>query len=169
MIAFAASIWVVVGLILLRTWQRQPEKISEIFKRFRSGGRIFVGVVPMALLAAGFLAPMVPSELVGRWLGEGAGSTGIFIGMLAGWCLPIPPVIFYPVIAVLLKAGAGLPQLVALIVAWSVFALHRTLPMELPLMGGYFVSLRLMSSIFLPIVAGFSAMGIVALLGLGQP
>ena len=168
MIIFAGSIWLVVGLILLRTWRRQPEKIPEIFKRFRSGGRIFVGVVPMALIAAGFLAPLVPSELVGHWIGKEAGVSGIFIGMLAGWCLPIPPVIFYAVIAVLLKAGAGLPQLVALIVAWNVFALHRTLPMELPLMGRYFVSLRLMSSLFLPIIAGFLALGIVEVLGMGQ-
>ncbi len=164
MIGLSVFVWTLVGIFLLVAWKRRPETIPEIFSRFRSSGRIFVGIVPMALLAAGFLAPLVPSDLVGRWLGDEAGVTGLFIGMLAGWCLPIPPVIFYPVIAVLLKAGAGLPQLVALIVAWSVFALHRTLPMELPLMGGYFVSLRLMSSIFLPVVAGFAAMGIVELL-----
>ena len=166
MIILASFLWLVVAVILFRTWRQRPEQLGEIFKRFRSNGRIFVGIVPMALLAAGFLAPLVPGELVGRWLGEEAGAMGIFVGMLAGWCLPVPPVIFFPVIAVLLKAGAGLAPLVALIVAWSVFALHRTLPMELPLMGGYFVSLRLMSSLFLPIVAGFAAMGIVALLGL---
>ncbi len=167
MIVVFSILWGVVAAILFTTWRRRPELIPEILKRFRSNGRIFVGVVPLALLAAGFLAPLLPSDLVGRWLGNEAGVAGLFIGMLAGWCLPVPPVIFYPVIAVLLKAGAGLPQLVALIVAWNVFALHRTLPMELPLMGGYFVSLRLMSSIVLPVVAGFAAMGIVELLGLG--
>lgn len=167
MTILASCLWLVVAVILFRTWRQRPEKLGEIFKRFRSNGRIFVGIVPMALLAAGFLAPLVPSELVGRWLGDEAGVTGIFVGMMVGWCLPIPPVIFFPIIAVLLKAGAGLAPLVTLIVAWSVFALHRTLPMELPLMGRYFVSLRLMSSLFLPIVAGFAAMGVVALLGLG--
>lgn len=167
MIILASCLWVVVGTILFRTWRRQPEKLPEIFRRFRSSGRIFVGVVPLALLAAGFLAPLVPSELVGLWLGEQAGTTGLFVGMVAGWCLPVPPVIFYPLIAVLLKSGAGLPQLVALIAAWNVFALHRTLPMELPLMGGYFVVLRLVSSFFLPVLAGFAAMAIVDVLGLG--
>lgn len=167
MIVLSSCLWLLVAVILFRTWRRRPELLQEIFRRFRSNGRIFVGIVPMALLAAGFLAPLVPGELVGRSLGDEAGATGIFVGMLAGWCLPIPPVIFFPVIAVLLKAGAGLAPLVALIVAWSVFSLHRTLPMELPLMGRYFVSLRLMSSLFLPIVAGFPAMGVVALLGLG--
>jgi hypothetical protein len=91
--------------------------------------------------------------------------TGIMIAMLAGWCLPAPPVIFFPIIAVLLKAGAGYPQMTALIVAWNVFALHRTLPMELPLMGRYFVSLRLMSSLALPPLAGLLAIPVARFLG----
>jgi len=68
---------------------------------------------------------------------------------------------------VLLNAGAGIPQLIALIAAWNIFALHRTLPMELPLMGRYFVVLRLLSSLFIPVTAGFLAIGIVRVLGLG--
>ena len=119
--------------------------------------RIFVAVVPVALIAAGFLAPLIPAELVGRWLGESAGFGGILIATLAGWCIPVPPVIFFPIVAVLLKSGAGVAQMTALVAAWNVFAFHRTLPMELPVMGGYFVSLRLMSSLFIPPVAGLAA------------
>ena len=65
--------------------------------------------------------------------------------------------IFFPIVAVLLKSGAGVAQMTALVAAWNVFAFHRTLPMELPIMGGYFVSLRLMSSLFIPPLAGLAA------------
>lgn len=167
MIAAAGVVWMVVIGLLIHTGRTRPDRLREVGRRFVRNGRIFVGVVPLALIAAGFLAPLVPTELVGNWLGDGTGAAGIFIAMLAGWCLPVPPVVFFPIMAVLLKAGAGIPQLVALIAAWNVFALHRTLPMELPLMGRYFVILRLLSSLFIPVTAGFLAIAIVGVLGLG--
>ncbi len=166
MIAAAITVWVIVIALVVHFGRTRPDRLREVLRRFLRNGRIFVGVVPLALIAAGFLAPLVPTELVGRWLGDEAGATGIFIAMLAGWCLPVPPVVFFPIIAVLLKAGAGIPQLTALITAWNVFALHRTLPMELPLMGRYFVTLRLLSSMFIPLIAGFLAIPIARAFGL---
>ena len=167
MFFLAGTIWAGVTVFLVVTWVRRPEKVREVFRHFLKNSRIFIGIVPMALLAAGFLTPLVPGDFVARWLGDSAGMTGIMIATLAGWCLPVPPIIFYPIIAVLLKTGAGMPQLTALIVAWSVFGIHRTVLMELPLMGRYFVLLRLMSSMAFPPLAGLIA--ILVAVGLGVP
>jgi len=52
---------------------------------------------------------------------------------------------------------------VSLVAAWNVFAIHRTLAMELPVMGGYFVSLRLAASLIIPPVAGVLSVFIVRL------
>jgi uncharacterized membrane protein YraQ (UPF0718 family) len=161
----AGTIWVGVIAYLLVTWLKRPEKVREIFRHFLKSGKIFVGIVPMALLAAGFLTPLVPGEFVARWLGDSAGVTAIMVGTLAGWCLPVPPIIFYPIVAVLLKTGAGMPALTALICAWSVFGIHRTMLMELPLMGRYFVTLRVMCSIAFPPIAGLIAILISGYLG----
>jgi len=161
----AGTIWVGVIAYLLFTWLKRPEKVREIFRHFVKSGRIFVGIVPMALLAAGFLTPLVPGDFVARCLGDSAGMTAIMVGTLAGWCLPVPPIIFYPIVAVLLKTGAGMPALTALICAWSVFGIHRTMLMELPLMGRYFVSLRVMCSIAFPPVAGLIAILVSRQLG----
>ena len=161
----AGAIWAGVIGYLVMIWLKRPEKVREIFRHFIKSGRIFVGIVPMALLAAGFLTPLVPGEFVARWLGDSAGMPAIMIGTLAGWCLPVPPIIFYPIVAVLLKTGAGLPALTALICAWSVFGIHRTVLMELPLMGRYFVSLRLMCSMAFPPLAGFIAIFVADGLG----
>ena len=92
--------------------------------------------------------------------------TGIMIGTLAGWCLPVPPIIFYPIVAVLLKTGAGMPALTALVAAWSVFGIHRIMLMELPLMGRYFVTVRLMCSMAFPPLAGLIAILVANGLGL---
>ena len=153
----AGTIWIGVIIYLTVIWRKWPEKLREIFRHFLKSGRIFVGIVPMALLAAGFLTPLVPGDFIARWLGDSAGMSAIMIGTLAGWCLPVPPIIFYPIVAVLLKTGAGMPALTALICAWSVFGIHRTMLMELPLMGRYFVTLRVMCSIAFPPIAGLIA------------
>ena len=165
MLYFGAMIWVLVITLLIWCGRGRPEKIREVFKHFLKNGKIFVGIVPVALIAAGFLTPLVPGDVVARWLGGASGITGILIGTLAGWCLPVPPVIFYPVIAVLLKTGAGMPQLTALVAAWCVFGIHRTLTMELPLMGRYFTSVRLMSCIAFPPFAGLLALPFAEYLG----
>lgn len=165
MFYLAGAIWILVIGLLIWTGLRRPEKLRDVFAHFLKNGKIFIGIVPLALLAAGFLTPLVPGDLVARWLGGSSGISGILIATLAGWCLPVPPVIFYPIVAVLLKTGAGMPQLTALIAAWCVFGIHRTLPMELPLMGRYFVSLRLMSSMAFPPFAGMLAVPITNSLG----
>ncbi len=157
MLIIGSLLWAAVIVLIVYNWRKAGDRNALVLRNVWRNGRIFVAVVPVALIAAGFLAPLIPSELVGRWLGESAGFGGILIGTLAGWCIPVPPVIFFPIVAVLLKSGAGVAQMTALVAAWNVFAFHRTLPMELPVMGGYFVSLRLMSSLFIPPAAGLAA------------
>jgi hypothetical protein len=63
----------------------------------------------------------------------------------------------FPLAVVLFEAGVGYPQMIALITAWSVLAIHRVMVFELPLMGGGFVWRRLLISLPLPILAGVMA------------
>jgi uncharacterized membrane protein YraQ (UPF0718 family) len=163
MIYVAGLLWGALIFILGRAWLRGDPRLGNVFRSAAKGARIFYGIVPMALIAAGFIGPMIPSELVARWLGDAAGANGILIAMVAGWCLPVPPVIFFPLVGVLLKSGAGIPAMVSLVAAWNVFAVHRTLAMELPIMGRYFVSLRLVSSLVIPPVAGALSVFVVQL------
>lgn len=162
MLVLAGVMWaMVIGLF---AWVRRyhPDRLGEVFRTAGRNSRVFIGIVPLALLAAGFLTPLVPSELVAQWLGDASGVRGMAVAILVGWCLPVPPPVFFPIVAVLMKSGAAMPQLVALVVAWNVFALYRTLVIELPMMGRYFVTLRLLASIALPPVAGLIAALIVS-------
>jgi uncharacterized membrane protein YraQ (UPF0718 family) len=83
--------------------------------------------------------------------------------------VPSGPIVSFPLVVVLWKAGAGLPQLVAFLTAWSVFAFHRVLIYESTLMGWRFVALRLVASLVLPVLAGVLALGLERLLDVPVP
>jgi hypothetical protein len=59
----------------------------------------------------------------------------------------------YPISFAMFQMGAGQPQMIALLTSWSVFAVHRILTYELPLMGRRFVGVRLAAVAPLPVLA----------------
>jgi uncharacterized membrane protein YraQ (UPF0718 family) len=111
----------------------------------------------MALLVSGFFAVLIPADLVATWLGRESGVRGILIGSLVGGFTPGGPIICFPIAVVLVKNGAAIPPLVAFLTAWSVFAFHRIVAYEFPLLGMRFVTIRILSSLVLPPLAGFQA------------
>ena len=113
--------------------------------------------LPVALLAASFLAELIPQSLFGDWLGDAAGFQGILIASLIGGLLPGGPMVTFPLILVVARAGAGTPQLIALLTAWACIALHRVLSYELPTLGWPFVWRRLLVSSLLAPLAGLLA------------
>jgi uncharacterized membrane protein YraQ (UPF0718 family) len=76
------------------------------------------------------------------------------IASLAGGVMPGGPFVTFPLVITFSKAGAGVAQMTALLTAWSVYALHRILTWEYPVLGWRFVAMRLASSFFLPVLAG---------------
>lgn len=111
----------------------------------------------VAVLVSGFFSAIVPTELVAGSIGKESGMKGILIASLVGGFTPGGPIICFPIVVILYKAGAGIPPLIAFITAWSVFAFHRIVMYEIPVMGIRFAVLRLLSSLVLPPVAGILA------------
>ncbi|MDI7259066.1 MAG: permease [Thermodesulfobacteriota bacterium] len=121
---------------------------------------MLIQVIPKmaaAFLLAGFIQVLVPRGLVIRWIGEQSGFKGILIASLAGMLTPGGPITSFPLIAALYKMGAGYGPLVAYLTSWEILGLQRLLIWEIPLMGMKFVSLRLMVSLLLPVIAGVTA------------
>lgn len=73
---------------------------------------------------------------------------------IVGAILPGGPMLAFPLALVLLKAGTGIPQLIALLTAWSALTIQRLLLYEVPLLGGRFAWTRFLSSLLLPLVTG---------------
>jgi len=123
----------------------------------------FVKLVPRmfcALVAAGFVAKLIPTEFISRFLGEEAGVTAIVIGTLAGLLIPSGPVVAFSIAATFAKAGAADGALIAFVTAWTLFAVHRVVIFEIPLLGFSFLRLRVLSVILLPFLAGLMTMGV---------
>ena len=125
----------------------------------RAGLDLGLSILPllvMGLLVAGMILALVPQEAVAKWLGGESGFKGILIGTAAGSITPGGPFITFPIVAGLLRHGAGPGTAVAFITAWMVVALPRV-PMEVGILGWKFTGIRLACTFFFPLLAGFIA------------
>lgn len=117
--------------------------------------------LPAALLAGSFLAALIPEGWLIMVLGDSSGVTGILIASALGALLPGGPLVAFPLALVLFRAGVGVPQMVALLTAWSVLAMHRVLAFEVPLLGWDFAWRRIAASAALAPIAGLLALLLV--------
>jgi uncharacterized membrane protein YraQ (UPF0718 family) len=122
-----------------------------------------------ALIGAGFIGKLMPSDLIAQHLGSEAGISAILIATAAGLVLPAGPVVAFAIAAVFARAGASVPALVAFITSWSLFAAHRIFMYEIPLLGLSFVRFRIASVAVAPILAGLIAMAAGVFVTFAQP
>ncbi len=161
----AVVMWVLALGLLLMAARRRDDTLRNGMGV--AGGYLLMMLprVVLALFLAGFVAELLPGELISNWLGKESGFRGILIASVAGIAVPAGGVVAFPLALAMLKIGVGLPQLVAFLTAWEIFAVHRVLAFELPFMGARFVALRVSSSFMLPPVAGMATGALMPLLG----
>lgn len=148
---------------------RRREAASPIARRIVEQFAKLVPRMLCALVAAGFIAQLIPKQAISGLLGAEAGLLALPIAAAAGLVIPAGPVIAFPIAVVFAKSGASVPALITFITSWSLFAAHRILIYELPLLGPSFLRLRAASVVLLPFLAGLLAVlaGLVA--GFGIP
>ena len=118
-----------------------------------------VDILPLlicAFIVAGMVQVLLPQELLARWVGAESGFKGIILGTVAGGLAPGGPYVSLPIVAGLLRSGAGVGTMVAFLTGWSLWAVSR-LPMEIGVLGWRFTLIRLASTFFFPPIAGFIA------------
>jgi uncharacterized membrane protein YraQ (UPF0718 family) len=153
----------VLGII---AWRRSPTLLRGAF---RNATLRFIEVLPriaFAFLAAGFISKIAPADAIGHAIGYDSGLRGILLATLFGGFTPAGPIVSFPIVVVLLASGGGFPQVVAFLTAWSVFAFHRVMIYEAPLLGYRFVAIRLVSSLVLPPLCGVLVWGMMEALAL---
>ncbi len=142
-------------LLFIGYHRGQAEHISGI----KSALNMAVQILPLlilALIVAGMVQVLLPSELISKWIGAESGIRGIFIGTVAGALVPGGPYVSLPIAAGLLRSGAGVGTMVAFLTGWSLWAVSR-LPMEVGILGWKFTLIRLVSTFFFPPIAGLIA------------
>jgi uncharacterized membrane protein YraQ (UPF0718 family) len=126
----------------------------------REAGVDFLRLLPrlaLGVIGSGFIAETVPQGLIVQWLGPESGVLGLGIATVAGALTPGGPVVGFAIGAAALKGGAAMPQVIAYSTAWALFALHRLLVWEVPLMPPRLVWLRALVSLPLPFLAAAGA------------
>ncbi|MBN2102414.1 permease [bacterium] len=148
--ALLALILVVIGYN-----RGQGEHVTGIL----SAWEMTLQILPLLLLAfvaAGMIQVMLPEAVISTWIGSESGFRGILVGTFAGALTPGGPYVSLPLVAGLIRSGAGAGTMVAFLTAWSLWAVNR-IPMEIGILGWKFTLIRLGCTFIFPPIAGMIA------------
>ena len=153
----ATVVMIAIALVLLLVAYLQGDNLHIL--GLKKGGNMLVQVFPLLIAAfviAGLVQVLVPKELIAKWLGPESGLKGIRLGALAGGLTPGGPIVNFPIVASIYKAGAGIGTVVAYVTAWSLVSVVR-FPLEVSLISPKFAFIRLACTFFFPPIAGVIA------------
>jgi uncharacterized membrane protein YraQ (UPF0718 family) len=151
-------LWALVAVLALMAAVRSKALCRE---GLREGSRDFVVLIPRVLIGvvgSGYIAAMMPQELITHWIGPNSGLVGILLATMAGAVTPGGAVVGFSIGAAALKGGAGAPQVIAYSTAWSLYTIQRLINWEIYMMPPRVVWLRAAVSLPLPILAGIGAL-----------
>jgi uncharacterized membrane protein YraQ (UPF0718 family) len=140
----------------------------QITGGLKAAGNMLLQMAPLlifAMIIAGIIPMLVPAQKIAGWVGAESGWRGILIGSAVGGLMPGGPFVSLPIAAGLMRVGAGIGTMVALITGWSLLAFSR-LPMEIGIMGWRFTLIRLACTFFFAPVSGFLASWIFSRVGI---
>ncbi len=155
---FTILLYAIAGTLLAVAWLRRDGSGGKALRRTWREFRKLLPRLAVGVIGAGYLARLLPEDTVIALLGPGSGWAGIGFACLSGALTPGGPVVGFSLGAAALKAGAGLPQIVAYVTAWSLYTLNRMLIWELPIMPRSFILRRIVVSLPLPVLAAAFAM-----------
>jgi hypothetical protein len=153
-------LWASVAALALMAWQRGAVVLAS---SAREGTMDFIAIVPriaLGVIGSGFIAAIIPPEVITGWLGPDSGWAGVLAAVIAGAATPGGPVVGFSIGAVALKSGGGGPQVIAYVIAWALFAFQRLILWEIPFMPARFVWFRAAVSLPFPFLAAAIAMAI---------
>lgn len=150
-------LWIITLGLLALSFNRGADTVKQGIRLAWSTTRKNGLLIILAFIIAGFVNILSPEELVTAWIGPETGWQGIITAEFLGTLLPGGPYVVFPIIAVLLQAGAGLGPVISLITSYSTQSL-LTISFELPFMGWRFAAIRWGFGLFIPLIAGSIAL-----------
>ncbi|MSO66840.1 MAG: hypothetical protein EXQ82_03290 [Pseudolabrys sp.] len=157
-LAINILLWLAVAALALLAASRGRVLLND---GLRNGATEFILLLPrisIGVVGSGYIADVLPNALVAQWFGPESGFTGVLLATLGGALTPGGPVVGFSIGATALKSGAGAPQVIAYSTAWALYAIHRLVIWEMPLMPARIVWLRAAVSLPLPFIAAVLAM-----------
>ena len=157
-VAVGAFLWVVVAVLVVIA---AVKSASLVETGLRQGALDFLRLTPrvaIGVVGSGYVAAVLPPEVLAGLLGPKSGLIGTAIATLAGACTPGGPVVGFSIAVAALKSGAAAPQVIAYTTAWALFAIQRVASYEVVAMPAKVVWLRVVCSIPVPFLAALGAM-----------
>jgi uncharacterized membrane protein YraQ (UPF0718 family) len=148
------------ALVILAAVKGGPALVQEGLRASGRGALPLVPLLAVVFLLAGFVEVLLPRDTVAAWLSDAAGVRGLLIAWVAGLLTPGGGPVGLPLAAALQRAGAGAGVLVTYVTSMSLLSFVR-LPLEIGIYGARLTGLRVLSNLFLPLLAG----GLALLLG----
>jgi len=126
------------------------------------GGALDLAVFILPVLGAGLLLAasvrqLLPDGALSRWLGAESGLRGLVLASLVGIVTPGGPIAAFPLVLVLLRAGADRGAVIAFVLSWALNGFQRILIWEIPLLGLEFSLLRFLACLPLAVIGGLIA------------
>ncbi|MFH0768423.1 MAG: permease [Chloroflexota bacterium] len=144
-------------VFILFTYQKGGTPLLTV--GFKDAGNMLLQIVPLLIFSfiiAGIIPLLIPRETISRWVGVESGWRGLLMGTVVGGLLPGGPYICLPMIAGLLRVGASVGTMVAMLFGWELLAFTR-LPLEVGILGWKFTLIRFACGFFFPPIAGLIA------------
>ena len=145
-------------------WQRHDGSFHRALQLALIQARLVAPRICFAVLGAGFIAALVPPELVASIIGGDTGVLGLLIASAIGVVTPGGPMLAFAVGSAALEVGAGLPQIIAYVTAWALYNLNRTTVWELPIAGRRAALQRIAVALPVPLLLGLAAGWLMVLL-----
>jgi uncharacterized membrane protein YraQ (UPF0718 family) len=109
-----------------------------------------------AFLIAGYVRVLVPEDMMREWLGEESGFKGILVSYIAGTFTFGGPFISFPIAASLYHAGGSVKTVTMYITSWALWG-GGIIFYEFSILGFRLFTIRMVASIFFPLLAGVFA------------
>lgn len=138
---FTYSFYISAAVLLFVSFRKDKHKTLLSLKK---AWKMFTGVVPQfvaILLFAGLALAVLPPETIRRMIGEETGLTGMLLTSLVGAVTLVPVMIAFPIVAELLKNGAGITQMAVFISTLTTVGI-LTIPIEIKYLGKKITVLR---------------------------
>jgi uncharacterized membrane protein YraQ (UPF0718 family) len=138
-------------------WRRRDGSLQGALQFSLVQAKLVAPRIFFAVLGAGFIAALVPPELVAAVVGGDTGFFGLLIASALGAVTPGGPMLAFAVGGAALEVGGGTPQVIAFVTAWGLYNLNRTMVWEVPIVGRRAVVQRVLVALPLPVFLGLAA------------
>src|SRR4029453_7968304 len=119
------TLWGSVAVLAFMVWRRG--RVLALAPA-REGAVDFINIAPriaLGVIGSGYIAAIIPPEVITGWLGPDSGWMGVLAATIAGAATPGGPVGGFSIGAGALKGGGGTPPGIAYVISWALFAFQR--------------------------------------------